>query len=262
MRERPALAERASRQQAPRQAASASPLPSVSFRIRHDRRGSLRSGQPSRRRAQSDELDVTLEPTELHVAARLRPLVERQLNEAARHYAADRYLEAQRLLVRLERLAPGSPPIEELLGLVRYRLGAYAQAARHLEAFVSLTGDLNHGAILMDCARALGDHDSVVQWWRALREASPSKDALVEGRIVWSSHLAEQGDLTRAIAVVREGLARERSSRSLRQLRLRYQLANLLERAGRFAEAREELRRVATVDPTIYDVAERLAHLA
>jgi len=204
---------------------------------------------------------IAVRPEELTAPARLHPLVERQLAEAAHHYEQDRYHEAQRLLVRIERLAPASPPIEELLGLVRYRLGDYARAEQHLGLFVELTGDLSHGAILMDCARARGDESAIAAWWRALREASPSKDAMVEGRIVWASHLAETDRLMEAIRLIQDALRRERSRTSLRTLRLRYQLAVLLEQAGRFAEARSELHAIARIDPALYDVAERLSAL-
>ncbi|ACU53841.1 Tetratricopeptide TPR_2 repeat protein [Acidimicrobium ferrooxidans DSM 10331] len=217
--------------------------------------------RPNRRRAKPGE-PVAIEPSELTAPPRLRPVVERQLAEAAQHYAEDRYAEALRILTRIERLAPASPPIEELLGLVRYRLGDFARAARHLATFVDLTGDLTHGAILMDCARAEGDAEAVEHWWRALREASPSKDAMVEGRIVWASHLADTDRLSTAVDVIRRALERERQTTSLRALRLRYQLATLLERQGRYAEARDAFRAIAQVDPSLYDVAERLAALA
>lgn len=114
----------------------------------------------------------------------------------------------------------------------------------------------------MDCARAEGDAEAVEHWWRALREASPSKDAMVEGRIVWASHLADTDRLSTAVDVIRRALERERQTTSLRALRLRYQLATLLERQGRYAEARDAFRAIAQVDPSLYDVAERLAALA
>jgi tetratricopeptide (TPR) repeat protein len=207
-------------------------------------------------------LEADIDPAELTAPSRLRPLVLRQLEEAARHYAADRYAAAERLLRRIARLSPDSPPIEELAGLVAYRLGDYPRAARHLERYVELTGDLNHGAILMDCARAQGNSAELERWWRSLREASPSKDALVEGRIVWASHLAATGQAREALEIITQALAKERSMTSLRSLRLRYQRAALLEQLGRFAEARALYAAIAAVDPSLYDVAERLAALS
>ena len=107
-----------------------------------------------------------------------------QLTKAADAYARDHERDALRLLRPLRDALPDSPAVRELLGLVQYRLGHYAAAAKELEAFRQLTGSTEQHPVLADCYRALGRYDDVEALWDELREASPSAELVAEGRIV------------------------------------------------------------------------------
>jgi tetratricopeptide (TPR) repeat protein len=101
----------------------------------------------------------------------------------------------------------------------------------------------------------------VKELWDELRDSSPSADLVTEGRIVMAGSLADQGNLRDAIALL------ERSQRTVKRaavhhLRQGYALADLYERAGDLARARELFRWVVTHEPDFADAAERAATLA
>jgi predicted RNA polymerase sigma factor len=68
------------------------------------------------------------------------------------------------------------------------------------------------------------------------------------------------GRFGEALGLLRGFPASENVSRQF-ELRLWYVTGDILERAGRRAEAREEFRRVVRHDPQAFDAAERLAKL-
>ncbi len=178
---------------------------------------------------------------------------------AARAYERDRYAEAFRITKNLVEQVPESAAARELHGLVCYRLGRWTQAIGHLEAARRLDGDdPSQLPVMMDCHRALHRHRRVAALWEELRAASPSPDILAEGRMVLASDLADQRKLNAAVEVLASaGAARNLRHPSDRHLRQWYVLADLYERAGDAAHARELFGRVATADPDLADAAER-----
>jgi thioredoxin-like negative regulator of GroEL len=183
-----------------------------------------------------------------------------RLVEAADAFANDRERDAARLLKPLRDAMPSSPSVRELYGLALYRLGRYADAAKELDAFVGLTGEVTQHPVLMDTYRALGNRDRVNELWRELGEASPSAELVTEGRIVLAGMLADRGDLDRALTLLRRRVGDVRKARD-HHLRLWYALADLEERAGNLPDARVLFQRVARQDPAFADVAERLVSL-
>lgn len=179
---------------------------------------------------------------------------------AAEAFAAGRERDALRLLRPLRRRMPEAGSVRELFGLSLYRTGRYAEAAAELGALVDLTGTTESHPVLMDCHRALGDHERVEELWEELAAASPSQEVMVEGRIVRASTLAERGRLGQALAVLRRPAAAVRRPRE-HHLRLWYVLADLEERAGDLPAARRWFGRVRDHDPAFADVAQRLAGL-
>jgi tetratricopeptide (TPR) repeat protein len=191
---------------------------------------------------------------------RARRLLPR-LGEAVRAYEADRYGDALRALRPLASAVPDVGAVRELLGLTLYRMGRWSAAIGELEAFRALTGSLDQHPVLADCHRALGNWAAVEELWDDLRRASPSGELVAEGRIVVAGALADRGDLAGAIRLLeRSPSARKRLHPH--HLRVSYALADLYERSGDVARARELMRSVADHDPDFADVSERLAALS
>jgi len=189
------------------------------------------------------------------------PLARRTLDLAVDAYERDRFDEALRYLRKLESMAPDVPEVLELLGLTYYRVERFPSALRILRKFVKLTEDVSQAAVLMDCARAMGNAVEVERWWRVLREASPSKEAVTEGRVVYAAFLADSDRIGEAISLMEGALVHDHAPEKLPALRQKYLLATLYERAGNVAQARELYTQLVRFDATLYDVPERLAGL-
>jgi tetratricopeptide (TPR) repeat protein len=186
-------------------------------------------------------------------------LAER-LAEASHAFDRERYQDALRILRPLADVAPASPAVRELTGLTLYRLGRWRPAIKELEAYQALSGAFDQHPALADCMRAIGRYGKVEALWDELREASPSAEAVAEGRIVMAGALADQGEVTRAIALLERSRSVTKKPRE-HHLRQWYALADLYERAGDIPRARELFRRVAGHDPEAFDTAERLRAL-
>ncbi|MGH9157897.1 MAG: tetratricopeptide repeat protein, partial [Acidimicrobiales bacterium] len=184
----------------------------------------------------------------------------RQLAEAARAYDHDRYAEARRLLRPLMAQAPGSAAVRELLGLTLYRQARWKEAIRELDGFVALSSSLDQHPVLADCHRALGHWKAVADLWQELRSASPSAELVAEGRIVAAGALADQGQVTAAVRLLEASASLGHRPR-LHQLRLSYALADLYERAGETARARDLFGAIVARDRAFADAPERRAAL-
>ncbi len=183
-----------------------------------------------------------------------------RLRDAAHAFERERYDEARLLLKPLAELAPGAMSVRELLGLTYYRLGRWKDAVRELEAFRAGTDSTEQHPVLADAYRGLKKHRQVEELWDELRDASPSADLVTEGRIVMAGSLADRKQLSAAIALL------EKSQRSVKRpqihhLRQAYALADLYERAGDVARAREVFRWVVLHEPDFADAAERASSL-
>ena len=187
--------------------------------------------------------------------------VRRRLSDAAEAFERERFLDAARVLRTLVREAAHVPAVRELAGLTSYRLGRWAEAARHLEAYRESTGSLERTPVLADCYRALGRFANVAELWEELRRASPPPDLLTEGRLVAAGALADQGRVAEAIALLEAGPVRARRKAQPHHLRLWYALADLRERAGDAPGARELFGRVVSADPDFADAPGRLRAL-
>lgn len=190
-------------------------------------------------------------------------LTER-MAQGARAYERDRYTEAFRITKNIVEQVPESAAARELHGLVCYRLGRWTQAIGHLEAARRLDGDEDTSQlpVMMDCHRALHRHRRVAALWEELKASSPSPDILAEGRMVLASDLADQRKLNAAVEVLASaGAAKNLRHPSDRHIRQWYVLADLYERAGDAAHARELFGRVAAADPELADAADRYTAL-
>jgi tetratricopeptide (TPR) repeat protein len=188
------------------------------------------------------------------------PKLAHRLADATYAYERERYQEARRMLKPLVEEVPGSAAARELYGLVLYRSGQWAAAAKELEAFRQMSGSFDQHPVLADCYRALHRYPEAEEVWEDLRRASPNGDLVAEGRIVAAGCLADQGDLAGAIALL-EKTARRVAHPAGRHLRQWYALADLYERAGDIPRARDLFGRVANADPDAFDVRSRLRAL-
>ena len=183
------------------------------------------------------------------------------MREAGEAFRRERFEEARRILRPAAGQAPRAASVRELYGLSLYRLGRWAQAAKELEAYRSLTGSTEQNPVLADSYRALGRYGKVEELWEELRAASPRPELVAEGRIVASGALADQGKLDEAIKLLALSVNRPTHKPRLHHLRMAYALADLYERAGDLPRARELFARVAASDPDFVDVETRLRAL-
>jgi hypothetical protein len=189
------------------------------------------------------------------------PRVAGRLREAGDAFSRGRFDEARRILRPIAEQAPRAASVRELYGLSLYRLGRWAQAARELEAYRSLTGSVEQNPVLADSYRALGRYTEAEELWEELRAAGPRAELVAEGRIVAAGALADQGRLDEAIGVLAPAVSRPTSKPQLRHLRMAYALADLYERAGELPRARELFGRIAASDAEFVDVDARLRAL-
>ncbi len=213
---------------------------------------------PTRRRRKRGPSDVQQEMAK--VAGRNANRALGTLMAAADAFAHDRERETLRILRPLREQLPDSPSVRELTGLAQYRIGNYAAAAKELEAYAELSDSVDQNPVLMDCYRAQRRWRKVEELWLELASVSPSAELVAEGRIVYAGALADQGRLPEALALLRKRAERVKTPKE-HHLRLWYALADLEERAGNLARARELFHQVRRADPAFADVAERLAAL-
>jgi tetratricopeptide (TPR) repeat protein len=211
-----------------------------------------------RRRKKLPPADITAEIRRL--GGRRGEYYLNQLVEAREEFTHDRDRAALTKLRPLRDVLPDAPSVRELTGLAEYRIGNYRAAAKELEVFVELTDSAEQHPVLMDCYRAQRRWKRVDELWAELGVSSPSAELVTEGRIVLAGSLADRGNLDEAIDLLRKKskpVARPREH----HLRLWYALADLEERAGNLAAAREMFARVRRFDPDFADVAVRSANL-
>ncbi len=176
---------------------------------------------------------------------------------AAEAFEASHYTEARQILTPIAKEAPEFSEARELLGLTLYRLGRWKEAARELEAFSKLCGNTTEQhPVLADCRRALKQYREVDRLWTELKEASPSGELVTEGRIVAAGALADQGELGAAIRLLAQGFKFPKRPRE-HHLRRAYALADLYERSGDVPQARALFGRLAHVDGSYLDAADR-----
>jgi hypothetical protein len=214
--------------------------------------------QPRRRRGRSAPAGVEAEILRLG-GARGPRLLERLL-AAAEALEADRDRQALSLARPVREALPDAPSVRELCGVAQYRVGNYRAAAKELEAFVELTDSVEQHPVLMDCYRAQRRWRRVEELWGELAAASPSAELVTEGRIVAAGALADRGELDAALGMLGRKAADVKRARP-HHLRLWYALADLQERAGNVAGARDLFRRIEAHDADFADVKARRAAL-
>lgn len=159
--------------------------------------------------------------------------------------------------------APRLAVIREALGVAYYLREEYGPALSELQAYRRLSGRHDQNHLAGDCLRALGrDLDRVSEVVQPLIDDDTApEDRRAEAVIVRAAALADAGELPAARAVVRRFLERPRDGDDEHDLRLRYQAADLAERAGDLAEAERQFTSIAAVASGFLDVDTRLDDL-
>lgn len=171
--------------------------------------------------------------------------------------ADGRVQDALELLEWAKSAAARSAAVREALGVARYHAGDFAGAQRELLAYRRLSGRHDQNHLLADCARATGHADKVVAYVDEMVAAGVTQDRCAEGAIVLAGARADRGDFEGALhALDRVDLAPAHVEDH--HVRVWYLAADLSERAGDPAAARDYLEAVAAVDPDFLDVTERL----
>jgi Tetratricopeptide repeat len=184
------------------------------------------------------------------------------LTKAAEAYDRKRYEEALRLGRIVSDAAPGVAPVRELTGLAAYRADRWNMAKIHLRTHFAITGDPEHLPLVMDCDRANRRYRAVAKTFDEITESEPTAEVLTEARIVMAASLADQRLFTEAIELLtKAGGTRILRNPSYRHVRLWYALADVYDRAGDTASARELFARVVLAEPDAYDAKDRLAEL-
>jgi len=194
------------------------------------------------------------------VGAVRAPRLEQRLADATRAFSAERYGDAARILRKLVEEAPRVAAARELYGLTLYRQGKWKPAIKELEAFRLLTGSAEQHPVLADSYRAIGNRAMVDELWEDLRSQSPSAELVIEGRIVVAGTYADTGDLSGAIRLLEQGWRMPKRPQE-HHLRRAYALADLYERAGDVARARELFSRLVAADPEFGDARIRLRNV-
>jgi tetratricopeptide (TPR) repeat protein len=158
-------------------------------------------------------------------------------------------------------LAPRSGAAREVLGIALYQADRFREGLRELQAYRRITGRLDQNHLIADCYRAMGSPEKAIDPAREALRARLPDEVRAEAAVVGASALADLGRFTEAMSMLRAAPTNERLSRDF-DLRVWYVSGDILERAGRRAEAAEEFRRLVRHDPGAFDAAERLARLA
>ncbi|MEM7142016.1 MAG: hypothetical protein AAF548_13400 [Actinomycetota bacterium] len=185
----------------------------------------------------------------------------RRLNDAGRAFQTERFNDARTALRPIVKEAPDLADGRELMGLTLYRMGKWTEAINQLENFRELTHSTEQHPVLMDCHRAKRRWHDVEALWSELGEASPASEIVTEGRIVLAGARGDQDDVPGAIRILQAGWKLPKRPQD-HHLRRAYALADLYDRAGKTARARELFKWIAGHDPRFADVKSRVKALS
>lgn len=180
--------------------------------------------------------------------------------DAAAAAAAGALEEALELADQAKHIALRSPTVRELLGITLYQAGRYKEAASELTAFRRLSGSTEQNPVIADCYRATNKPEKALELTDEIDFKKVDPAVVFEGQIVGAGALDDMGRLDEAIARL-ERLNLRPPVAEEHHIRAWYALANLLEKRGRFSQAREWFEAVASADPDATDAEERLKRL-
>jgi tetratricopeptide (TPR) repeat protein len=185
-----------------------------------------------------------------HLVAADRALVDGDVPTARAHIAA------------AKRRAGRVGAVREAAGITAYLAGDFAEAAAELRTVRRMTGSNAYVPMLADCERGLGRPQRALEIIREVDARSLDVDTRVELMLVAAGARADLGQLEAAIILL-QGPDLTHLPKGASRARLQYAYADLLERVGRFAEARDWMAKAAASDVDgVTDAAERVAEEA
>ena len=179
--------------------------------------------------------------------------------DAVAAFAAEDFAEAITLGEQAKHIALRAAGPREFLGLAYYKDGRFAEAARELAAFRRLSGSTDQNHVLADSYRALEKPDKALEYTREVPPTS-APEIYYEANIVGAGALADMGRLDEAIAQL-EKLDLRPEGVEAHHVRVWYVLGDLLQKRGRFTQAREWFEAADAADPELTDAGERAAQL-
>jgi tetratricopeptide (TPR) repeat protein len=200
---------------------------------------------------------------ELHATARpgKAEITIKVFSEAAGAFMEDDYGTAVRLGEQSKHLALRAPSVREFLGLAYYRMGRWKEAARELAAFRRITGSVEQNPVMADCYRAQGKPERALELCDEVAPGRAPAAVVYEAAIVAAGALADMDRLDDAIERI-ERLDLTPDVAEEHHLRAWYVLGDLLEKKGRFTQARDYFAAVESTDPDLTDARERAARLS
>lgn len=180
--------------------------------------------------------------------------------DAVAAFAAGDVEEAIRLGDQAKHIGLRSAAAREFLGLAFYEAGRWQEAARELSAFRRLSGSDAQNPVIADCYRAMEKPEKSIELCDQMDPKRVEPAAYYEGAIVAAGALADLGRLDDAVARIKK-LDLDPPEALTHHVRAWYMLGDLLERQGRFTQAREWFEAVDAADPDATDASERAARL-
>jgi tetratricopeptide (TPR) repeat protein len=183
------------------------------------------------------------------------------LEEAVSALSRDRPKPAAQAAAAAKALAPRSGAIREVLGIAHYQQERFREALTELQAYRRMTGRVDQNHLIADSHRALGAPEKAVALVQEALGARVPDEVRAEAAVVGGAALADLGRYDEALTLLRKFSTKPEIARP-HDLRVWYVTGDVLERAGRRAEAAKEFRRIVRHDPGALDAAERLAALS
>ena len=116
------------------------------------------------------------------------------LGAASEALAESRHHVAVRQATKAKSLAPRDATVRETLGIALYRTGRWAESLSELRTYRRFAGETTHLPVEMDILRALGRQADVEKAWEELERRGGKPPVMKEGRVVYASHLIDQGN--------------------------------------------------------------------
>ncbi len=134
-----------------------------------------------------------------------RELALVELTKGLHEYASGRFPAAAGALSRAKDLSPRAATIRELLGLALYESGQWSRALQELRTYRRISGDTDHMANEIDCLRGLNRDRDIEKTYQLFFELGGGRDSEDEVRVVFASHLLDQGDVSKAWSIIKPG---------------------------------------------------------